>query len=548
MERFVGPRYSVPGRDVGRDVAPPRFPLCCAQRNFQRVAMQGLSLSSPERPPGIAAGIATGAPAVERAYGSWTLVAVTALTAARLVWLAVQSAGLYPDEAQYWFWATQPAFGYYSKPPLVAWLIALTVAGFGDSEFAIRLSAPLLHAAAAGFVYAIAARLYGRRTGFWSALAYLTLPGVALSAFIISTDAVLLPCWAAALYAFIRAREPGGGRWWLVAGIAAGLGLLAKYAMVYWLLSALGFVLLVPGERRHLRPLLAATGIAVLIYLPNLWWNWSHGFVSYLHVRDNAELSGPLVHPTAFLEFLGSQFGVIGPLFFAALIALVARPRMLAERRACLLAAFSLPTLAMMLCVSLLSRAQPNWAAPAYVSAIVLVVAWALGQGWRRWVAVSIALNLAASVVLFGATDALSAIGVAVPAKYDPLHRLRGWRSLGHSVAAILAAHPGLTLLADDRELLAALIYYVRPHPLGAVEWNPIPGITDQWRLVNNIGNHRGEDFLAVTVHGLADLMRPDFAELTPLTTIATKSGPGGGTVYTLYIARGFRGDGRQHR
>lgn len=491
-------------------------------------------------------------PGAEPAYGRWALAAVAAITAARLIWLAVTSAGLYPDEAQYWFWAKHLAFGYYSKPPLVAWLIALTTAAFGDSEFAIRLSAPLLHAAAAGIVYLIAARLYDRRTGFWSALAYVTLPGVALSAFLISTDAVLLPCWAAALYAFIRAREAGGGRWsgqwWLVAGIAAGLGLLAKYAMAYWLLSALGLVLLVPGERRHLKPLGAAIGVAMVITLPNLWWNWTHGFVSYLHVRDNAELSGHLLHPPAFFEFLGSQFGVFGPLFFAALIAIVARPRGLAEPRARLLAAFALPTLAMMLAMSLLSRAQPNWAAPAYVSAIVLVVAWALGHGWRRWIAVSIALNLAAAVALFGAADALAAIGVAVPAKYDPLHRLRGWRELGQNVATLLAAHPGLTLLADDRELLAALIYYVRPHPFGAVEWNPVPGITDQWRLTNNIALHRGEDFLAITVHNLADQMRPDFAELAPLTTIATKSGPGGGTVYTVYIARGFRGDGHQRR
>src|ERR1700674_1159419 len=105
-------------------------------------------------------------PGIARAYGTWTLAAVVTIPAARLIWLAVQSAGLYPDEAQYWFWAQHPAFGYYSKPPLVAWLIALTTAAFGDSEFAIRLSAPLLHAAAAGFVYAPAARLYDRRTGF----------------------------------------------------------------------------------------------------------------------------------------------------------------------------------------------------------------------------------------------------------------------------------------------------------------------------------------------------------------------------------------------
>jgi len=494
--------------------------------------------SAPAGNAGLISGIAP-------AYGAWTLALVALVTAARLIWLAVQSAGLYPDEAQYWFWAQHPAFGYYSKPPLVAWLISLTTAGFGDSEFAVRLSAPLLHAGAAGIVYLIAVRLYDGRTGFWSALAYLTLPGVSLSAFIISTDAVLLPCWAAALYAFIRAREPGGERWWLVAGIAAGAGLLAKYAMAYWLLSAFGFVLLVPGERRHLRPLCAATLIAALIYLPNLWWNWSHGFVSYLHVRDNAALSANFFHPTAFLEFLGSQFGVVGPVFFSVLIVVALHPRALREPRARLLAAFALPTLVLMLALSLLSRAEPNWAAPAYISGIVLVVASALARGWRGWVAAAIALNLTAAVALFGTADALAAIGVAVPPRYDPLHRLRGWRELGQGVAVILAAHPGLTLLADDRELLASLIYYVRPHPWDAVEWNPVPGITDQWRLENNIGTHRGEDFLAVTVHGLADYMRPEFAELTELTTIRTHSGPGGGTVYTLYIARGFRGDGR---
>src|SRR5439155_22208849 len=304
-----------------------------------------VSVFSAEPAPGIAAGVSRFA----HAHGLWIFAGVAAITAVRLMWLAWQPVGLYPDEAQYWFWAQHPAFGYYSKPPLVAWLIALTTAGFGDSEFAIRLSAPLLHAGTAGIVYAMAAHLFDRRTGFWSALAYLTLPGVSVSAFIISTDAVLLPCWAAALYAFIRAREPGGGRWWLAAGIAAGAGLLAKYAMAYWFLSALGFVLFVPDERRHLRPLLASIAIALLIYLPNLWWNWSHGFVSYLHLRDNAALSARLLHPTAFLEFLGSQFGVIGPLFFAALLLIVARPRALSEPRARLLAAFALPPLALVL-------------------------------------------------------------------------------------------------------------------------------------------------------------------------------------------------------
>jgi 4-amino-4-deoxy-L-arabinose transferase-like glycosyltransferase len=495
--------------------------------------------SSPEAAPGIAAD----ARGMFRSYVPLMLAAVAAITAVRLVWLAVHPADLYPDEAQYWFWAQEPALGYYSKPPLIAWLIALTTSVFGNGEFAIRISAPLLHAVAAGFVYAIGARLYDGRVGFWAALAYLTAPGVSLSAYIISTDATLLPCWAAALYAFIRARDGGGRVWWVAAGIAAGIGLLAKYAMVYWLLSAFGFVLLVPGERRHLRPLLGATGITVLLYLPNMWWNWSNGFVSYLHVRDNAGLSRGLMHPEAFIEFLGSQFAVAGPLLFAALLAIVARPRFLREPRALLLAVFALPSLTMMLALSWLSRAQPNWAAPAYVSASVLVVGWMLAQGWSRCVGASVAINVAIAVVAFGATDALASAGIRVPARYDPLRRLRGWQKLGDQVSQLLAAHPGLTLLADDRELLAALVYYVQPHPFDAVEWNPIPGITDQFRLVNNIGDHRGEDFLAVTVHNLFDEMRPEFAELIPLTTIRA-----GTRTYAVSVGRGYNGDGRRRR
>jgi 4-amino-4-deoxy-L-arabinose transferase-like glycosyltransferase len=477
-----------------------------------------------------------------RSHGAAMLAGMLAITGLRLLWLAWQPADLYPDEAQYWVWSQQLAFGYYSKPPLVAWLIGLTTGLFGDSEFAIRLSAPLLHAAAAAFVYGIGARLYDGRVGFWSALTYASLPGVSVSAFIISTDAVLLPCWAAALYAFIRAREEGGSGWWIGVGLAAGLGLLAKYAMAYWMLSALGCVLLVREERRHVAPLLASLGLALLIYAPNFWWNWSNGFASYLHTRDNAALNGPLFHPDAFIEFLGSQFAVFGPLLLASLILLSANSRNFVEPRARLLAVFALPTLVMMLAVSFLSRAHANWAAPTYVSATVLVVAWALRRGWRRIVIVSVALHLAAAVLLFTGREAAVAVGLQVPAEYDPLRRLRGWRELGREVGAALAAHPGLTLFADDRELLAALIYYIRPHPFDAAKWQLAGHARDQWDLTDSLPRHRGGNFLLVSEHELVDEMRPSFAEIRPLRPIVIPLGPGGERAYTLYIARDFKG------
>ena len=477
------------------------------------------------------------------------LAGVIAITGLRLLWLVFQPADLYPDEAQYWFWAQHPAFGYYSKPPLVAWLIALTTGLFGESEFAIRLSAPLLHAGTAIFVYAIGARLYDRRVGLWSGLAYASLPGASISAFIISTDAPLVLFWAAALYAFIRAREGGGWGWWVAVGIACGIGLLAKYAMAYWMLSALGYVITFRAERRHLGPLLAAIGVGLLLYSPNFWWNWSNGFVSYIHVKDNAGIDEPLFHPDAFLEFFGAQFAVFGPLLFAGLIVLANSPRTLAEPRARLLAAFALPTLAMMLVVSFLSRANANWAAPAFVSATVLVIAWALKRGWRSLVVLSIALHLVSVAVLFTGRDALAALGIEMPGKYDPLSRLRGWRELGSIVGAALAQHPGLTLFADDRETLAALIYYVHPHPFDAVKWKLKSGLPkDQWELANGLPQHRGGNFLLVSAHNLIPEMRPSFTSIDRLEPVAIPIGPSDSRSYTLYLARGFKRYSWEHR
>jgi dolichyl-phosphate-mannose-protein mannosyltransferase len=430
----------------------------------------------------------------------WALWAVFAATLARLVWLAIGAADLYPDEAQYWLWSLHPAFGYYSKPPVVAWLIALTTGVFGGDEASIRLAAPLLHFATALVIYALARRLYEPRTALWSAVAYITLPGVSASAALMTTDAPLLLCWAVALYAFVRAREPAGDRWWLLVGIAAGFGLLSKYAMAYWLFSALLYLVLLRDERRHLPRFAGAAALALAIYAANFAWNAANGFVSYLHTRDNANLGGPLFHPAQFVEFLASQFGVFGPIFFATLLLILATARRsLVDRRALLLAAFALPTLMMMLVVSFLSRAQANWSAPTFVAAVILVVASLLQRRRTVLVAASVGLHVALAGIAFAAHDVARLAGTELPARFDPLHRLRGWKPLGRAVGDLLLRHPGVHLMADDRELMAALIYYVRPHPFDALKWNGEGGIHDQFDLDADPQRFVGGDFLLVS-------------------------------------------------
>ena len=146
-----------------------------------------------------------------------------ALTLIRLVGLHVSAVELHFDEAQYWAWSRELAFGYFSKPPLLAWIIAASEAVCGSGEACVRASSPVLYFGTSLLVYAIAAELYDRRTAFWCALAIGFAPGMVFSARIVSTDVPLLFFWALALLAYVKLLRGPDLRWALALGIALGL-------------------------------------------------------------------------------------------------------------------------------------------------------------------------------------------------------------------------------------------------------------------------------------------------------------------------------------
>ena len=78
---------------------------------------------------------------------------IALFVALRVVIIVASPLEIGPDEAQYWRWSEKLDFGYYSKPPLIAWVIAASTAVFGDGEWAIRLLAPVLHGGAAFFLF-----------------------------------------------------------------------------------------------------------------------------------------------------------------------------------------------------------------------------------------------------------------------------------------------------------------------------------------------------------------------------------------------------------
>lgn len=231
----------------------------------------------------------------------------------RLLWLQAQDLDLFIDEAQYWQWAQALDFGYYSKPPLVAWLIAASTWLLGDSELAIRLPALIAWPLSALALAALAMRMGSPRAAWATALLFLSMPGQALGAWAMTPDAFLLLFWSLGLLLLHRAMAHGKAIDWIGLGLCIGVGTLAKYSMLVFVIGML-WVLWFASRGAPLRngPWLAA-GVSAALLAPNLWWNLASGFET---VRHTAEIAGTSaagwLHPNHLGEFLAAQWLIFG--------------------------------------------------------------------------------------------------------------------------------------------------------------------------------------------------------------------------------------------
>lgn len=411
-----------------------------------------------------------------------TLLLVGALSLLRVGALFATRLELYPDEAQYWLWSRELSWGYYSKPPMVAWIIAATTAIGGDAEPWVRIGAVLAHAGSALALHAAGARLYGGWTGFWGAAIYSLMPGVQLSAGVMSTDAPMLLFLSLVLWAYAVLLTTATARTalWAATGLGAALGLavLSKYAGLYIMAGLLLHAAVSPSARRRWRParLAAAGGAAALITTPNLIWNATHGFSTVAHTADNAQWNAAeRFNPGEVLQFVGAQLGVFGPLPLLVLLGGAALLLLRPEARRTLrpadtaLLCLALPPLAIVAFQAFVSRANANWAVAAYPAASVLVAAWLLRVGsregllarWPRAVLGGAVLTQAGVLALFVAA-VISPAAAAALGLDNAFKRARGWRDTTAGLVAQAESGPYSAVSVDDRFLFNAAAYYGR--------------------------------------------------------------------------------------
>jgi 4-amino-4-deoxy-L-arabinose transferase-like glycosyltransferase len=462
----------------------------------------------------------------DRSFQVATLILV-ALTVVRLIGLRISTVDLFFDESQYWAWSRELALGYFSKPPMLAWLIAAAEHICGSSEACIRSPAPLMGLATGLAAYATGRALYDARTGFWAAMLAALGTGAVFSSRIISTDVPLVLFSALALLAYVRLLEAPGWRRALVLGFAIGAGLLAKYAMAYFLP---GLLLAAVFEKRA-RALLArpelwlALGVAFIVVSPNLAWNAVHGFLTFRHAGGNVSgepLELSLLRP---LEFLAAQFAVFGPAVFgvaiAAAVALAgknsASPLLPQDR---ILLAFALPALVVVTATATLVHAYANWAAASFIPLAVLAAAILVRRNLMILLGVSVALGLWAQITLIGADAFATSVRLPFLARPNPYFRTLGWNAYGRTVGQ-LARKLGISVIATDtRAEVASLLYYWRDQPEHILAWpttDDLPG----FEVTRGLTAAAAQPVLFVSQCQDVDRLEKFYAQVVPLGVIA---------------------------
>ena len=438
------------------------------------------------------------------------MLVLFSFTLFRTLVLFISPLGLGVDEAQYWLWSQSPDFGYFTKPPLIAWIIGISHALFGHYEAAIRLPASWLHFAAALALWQSTVWLYGKSAGRLTALIWITLPAVGLGSFVISTDTPLLLAVSMALLALAAGATEriSAARAMLLAGTALGVGILAKYAAVY---ALFGMTLIWASGRHSDRPLilgkylLLALATALIAASPNLVWNLAHDFATFRHLGDNANIAKQSNDLVGSINFLASQAAVAGPIVFLLMIGILPATRY--DVRAAWLAWMAMPALLLITFQAYFSDANANWAVAAYPALSIWLGGWMAGNGapsrTRRLLTVSaIGVNLTISLAIL-TICAAGTLGPFTP-KSDPLRRLRGWDQLAKDLAPELAKHNTHRIIADRRATAALLYWHLYPSTVEVMVHDK-DGIPSNHFEANHSWKPRAEN----AVLGLSDTPEP---------------------------------------
>ncbi|MCB1128349.1 MAG: glycosyltransferase family 39 protein, partial [Verrucomicrobiae bacterium] len=374
-------------------------------------------------------------------------------------------------EAYQWVWSKHLALSYFSKPPMIAYLQFIGTTLWGDSEFGIRFFSPVITALISLLVLRFFAREVNARAGFFLVLMITTAPMISVGSVLMTIDPPLVLFWTAAMLAGWKAVQPHGRtRDWAWVGIWSALGFLSKYSSLFQWVSFFLFLVAWRPARRHLfrpGPYLGLL-INALALVPVWIWNAQHEWITLTHLHDRAGLNQEWHFTLRYLgDFTGAVVGLLNPVFAVGLVwaGIQSFRKRRHDARLMYLLAMGAPLMIGYWLYAFRARVHPNWIAPAVLPLFAVLVIYAetrwreSGKALRRWLIAGLVVGGLLVAFLHETNWVAELAGRPLPAKLDPLRRVRYWSELAETVdqqrrelelaegkpTFVIAAHYGLT-------------------------------------------------------------------------------------------------------
>ncbi|MEW6110220.1 MAG: glycosyltransferase family 39 protein [Nitrospirota bacterium] len=414
----------------------------------------------------------------KKSYWNALLFCILLISLFRVYYIQTGPFDLSPDEAHYWEWSRRLDWSYYSKGPVIAYLIYAGTSVFGNNVFGIRILAVAFSALSSLILYRLATDLYDEKTGFASALLIQIVPLYSAYGVLLTIDSPFIFFWILSLFLSHKAvtlqmSDTSGrlsGFYWVMLGISAGLGLLTKYTMAFFYISGFLFLLFYKDARKILAskwPYISFI-ISMIVFSPVIAWNYIQGWVTFKHTAGQAHLSeGLKISLRSFFEFLGSQAGVVTPVLF--ILILIALWKLRKNLEGSFLFWFAVPTIAFFVLKSLQGKVQANWALTGYATGFIAFSACyikdiALSKKVMKILTVS-GILLAFTVTALAHFPSMLNLSEGK----DPTIRLVGWKELGTEAGRIyeeMSLSGPVFIFSDKYQVSSELAFYIKGNPV----------------------------------------------------------------------------------
>lgn len=376
--------------------------------------------------------------------------------------------GLGPDEAQYWTWSQALDWGYYSKPPGIAWQIWLGTQIFSQTEWGVRSLSVLLAFLQALAVYRLGLGV-GLRSGtaFWCGLLMAFCPLGILGSLFAITDGGMLLCWTGACLTAASALHHKGAPDPLRIGGWILAGALFKWPIyLFWFFFLICRHWYFPLQSKI--QVLKGFLLSLLGLLPSIWWNWTHDWATFRHV--SATLQGGNGHQASgnFGEFLGAQALLLSPFLFVLLLLglwqwLKRRERVSPPIFFCGLTTFVILGAAAI--VACFQKVQGNWIVFAYPTGLIILGWDVFEQHSKRaiWTKIGLGVSIGLTLFVLALPSLYTMPGLssyALAFRHNPLKHNLGWAELRQALQKLGYDPNNHFLFSDKYQTTSILSFY----------------------------------------------------------------------------------------